>query len=122
MAEKNQNLKTGLIIIAGILGYILIISVLSPYIKKNKKETVENKVVYIPSDIKKKYPEDFREDINILQRIKANIVSDYTQSYGGKHIHSYVDSKGRVIYKTTESIDADKNFIGKSGGYSYRRF
>ena len=120
MAEKKANLKTVLIIIAGIIGYGLILFVLNPI--KNNKEEKANKVVYIPSDIKKKYPEDFRADINILQRIKANIVSDYTQTYNGKYIHSYVDSKGRVIYKTTESINADKSFIGKSGGYSYRRF
>jgi hypothetical protein len=37
MAEKNQNLKTVLIIIAGKLAYILIVSVLSQDIKKKLK-------------------------------------------------------------------------------------
>jgi hypothetical protein len=122
MAENKPNIKTILLIIAGIVGYILIISVLSPYIKKNKKETVENKVVYIPSDITKKYPNDFRDKEELIKRIRESVSQQYNYTSGDKEEHIYKDSKGRVVYKTSEASEADKSFLGGKGGYSYRRF
>lgn len=121
MTEKKLNIKT-ILIIAGIAGYILMLFVLSPYIEEKPKEKVENKVVYVPLDITKKYPNDFKDKKELLKKIKAQIANKYESINDGKQTSTYKDSNGRVVYIKIEEIKAVKNFLGGKSGYSFKRF
>ena len=121
MADKKPNLKTVLIIIAGIIGYSLMMFILYPYIqeKDKPKDEIENKVIYIPSDITKKYPNDFADKKELIKKIKAQIANEYQGIDEGKQTSTYKDSKGRIVYIKIEEMNAVKNFLGGKSGYSY---
>ena len=124
MAEKKPNLKTILIAIAGIIGYSLMMFVLYPYIQEQDKpkDEVENKIIYVPSDITKKYPKDFADKKELIKKIKAQIANKYQSISEGKRTSTYKDSNGRVVYIKIEEIKAVKNFLGGKSGYSYKRY
>ncbi len=124
MAGKNQNLKIVLIIAALIIGYNLILSVLTPFRREKTKETVENKVVYIPSDITKKYSEDFKKVEIIIDNINKNIENSEEEYVTNKIVMKrYKDKNDRVIYEIKENTEVyiKHNGGGRGGFITYQK-
>ena len=125
MAEKELNLKIVVIIVALIMGYKLTLSILNLYEQNKPIEKTENKVVYIPSDITKKYPEDFKKIKIVMDDIRQNIKSSRDE-YAEKKIvlKRYKDKNDRVIYEIKENTEVyvQHNGGGRGGFITYEKY
>ena len=102
--------KVVLLVIA--LGYVYYIASYHPV------ETVEEeKPDYIPADIEKKYPEDFKSYGEFIEKVKKNAVKSDKKIEEDKYHAKYYDSKGREIYIIDELWGRQKNsWHGGRGG------
>ena len=102
--------KVVLLVIA--LGYVYYIASYHPV------ETVEEeKPDYIPADIEKKYPKDFKAYGEFIEKVKKNAVKSDKKIEEDRYHAKYYDSKGREIYIIDELWGRQKNsWHGGRGG------
>ena len=89
-----------------------------------EKRKTEKKPDYIPVDITKKYPEDFKAYGEFVEKVKKNEVKSDKKIEEDKYHAKYYDSKGREIYSIDELWGIQRNnwHSGRGGGSQERAY
>jgi hypothetical protein len=100
---------------------LFVISIVNSYMTADKEYAKQTKTKekpdYIPADIEKKYPEDFKSYGEFLEKVKKNAVKSDKKIEEDRYHAKYYDSKGREIYIIDELWGRKKNsWHGGRGG------
>jgi hypothetical protein len=116
---RNLTIVIYLAAIAWIVYFFMTVDERTAEQKKNEK-----KPDYIPVDITKKYPEDFKAYGEFVEKVKKNAVKSDKKIEEDKYHAKYYDSKGREIYSIDELWGIQRNnwHSGRGGGSQERAF
>ena len=116
---RNLTIVIYLAAIAWIVYFFMTVDERTAEQKKNEK-----KPDYIPVDITKKYPEDFKAYGEFVEKVKKNAVKSDKKIEEDKYHAKYYDSKGREIYSIDELWGIQRNnwHSGRGGGSQERAY
>jgi hypothetical protein len=111
-----------------IIVLLFVISIVNSFMTSDKKiaeqRKNEKKPDYIPVDITKKYPEDFKAYGEFVEKVKKSAVKSDKKIEEDKYHAKYYDSKGREIYSIDELWGIQRNnwHSGRGGGSQERAY
>ena len=116
---RNLTIVIYLAAIAWIVYFFMTVDERTAEQKKNEK-----KPDYIPVDITKKYPEDFKAYGEFVEKVKKNAVKSDKKIEEDRYHAKYYDSKGREIYSIDELWGIQRNnwHSGRGGGSQERAY